>query len=78
MMTRHNGTCYSTKDLDTTSTLCSQFYKGDWWYTDCHSTNPNGLYLRGNHTSYAEGVNWHSFRGYYYSLKTFKIKLRKK
>ena len=80
MMAVHNGARFTTKDFDqdTYSTSCSQLYKGGWWYTDCYYANPNGLYLRGNHISYADRVNWRSFRGYYYSLKTFEMKLRKK
>ena len=79
MMGRINGARFSTKDFDqdTYSHSCAQSYKGGWWYKNCHAANPNGLYLRGNHTSYADGVNWHSFRGYYHSLKTFEMKLRK-
>ena len=75
-----SGARFSTRDFDqdTHPSSCSQSYKGGWWYTSCHSANPNGLYLRGNHTSYANGVNWYSFRGYYHSLKTFEMKLRKK
>ena len=80
MMAVHNGARFSTRDFDqdTSASSCSQSYKGGWWYTNCHSANPNGLYLRGNHASYANGVNWYSFRGFRYSLKTFEMKLRKK
>ena len=79
-MVVHRGARFSTRDFDqdTYPNSCSKLYKGGWWYTNCHATNPNGLYLRGNHTSYANGVNWRSFRGYRYSLKTFEMKLRKK
>ena len=71
---------FSAKDVDqdTYTDSCSQLYKGGWWYTGCHSANPNGLYLRGSHRSYANGVNWLSFRGYNYSLKKIDMKIRRK
>ena len=55
-------------DLDS-SRHCSQRFKGAWWYRKCHHSNLNGLYLNGSQVSYANGVNWLSFRGYHYSLK---------
>ena len=65
-------------DQDTHPGSCAQLFKGGWWYADCPSANPNGLYLRGEHTSFADGVNWYPFRGYNYSLKTISLKMRKK
>ena len=69
---------FSAKDFDqdTSDGFCSQLFKGGWWYVSCHGANPNGLYLKGNHSTYANGVNWHSFRGLYYSLKTIEMKLK--
>jgi len=55
---------------------CAVSFKGGWWYTACHAANPNGLYLNGSHTSYADGVNWNPFRGLHYSLKRIEMKLR--
>ena len=74
----HNGMMFSTKDRDNdlTGGSCAQGYKGAWWYNKCHHSNLNGLYLRGNHTSYADGVNWLHWRGHQYSLKKTEMKIR--
>jgi len=79
-LTGHNGYRFTTKDRDqdTYSGNCAELYKGGWWYSACHSTNINGLYLNGAHESYADGVNWYHWRGHHYSLKTTEIKIRKK
>ena len=72
---------FSTNDQDNdpdSSCHCSQLYKGAWWYQNCHSSNLNGLYLNGSQVSFADGVNWLSFRGYHYSLKRTEMKVRTK
>ncbi|XP_066940382.1 techylectin-5A-like [Macrobrachium rosenbergii] len=75
----HSGAKFSAKDVDNDANIpesCSVMYKGAWWYQGCHKSNLNGKYLSGNHTSYADGVNWHSWLGHYYSLKKTEMKIR--
>ena len=72
---------FSTNDQDNdlhNSLHCSQRYEGAWWYGSCHHSNLNGLYLNGSQVSYANGVNWLSFRGHHYSLKRTEMKVRTK
>eukprot|EP00112_Aurelia_sp_Birch-Aquarium-sp1_P026907 Seg985.4 transcript_id=Seg985.4/GoldUCD/mRNA.D3Y31 product="Fibrinogen C domain-containing protein 1" protein_id=Seg985.4/GoldUCD/D3Y31 len=72
---------FSTKDKDYDahpSQKCAQVYKGAWWYSECHTSNLNGRYLKGHYKSNAEGVCWRTFRGYYYSLKRTEIKIRQR
>ncbi|XP_066293837.1 microfibril-associated glycoprotein 4-like isoform X2 [Branchiostoma lanceolatum] len=77
-ISHHNGWAFSTKDRDYDHypTSCAQRFKGAWWYGDCHGSNLNGLYHAGSHTSYADGVNWSAWKGYYYSLKRTEMKIR--
>ncbi|XP_070563076.1 fibrinogen C domain-containing protein 1-like [Ptychodera flava] len=74
----HSKTPFSTaeRDNDQSQGNCASTYKGGWWYTDCHQSNLNGLYLEGEHSSYANGVNWLTFKGHNYSLKFTEMKIR--
>ncbi|PFX28054.1 Ryncolin-4 [Stylophora pistillata] len=74
----HRGYFFSTKDQDNDnwSGHCAVTFKGAWWYEDCHHSNLNGLYHRGKHSSYADGVNWRHWRGHYYSVKRAEMKIR--
>lgn len=73
----HNGFKFSTfdKDQDTHATNCAKSYLGGWWYKDCHSVNPNGLYAWGTST-FGVGINWESWKGYEYSLKAITMKIK--
>ena len=75
-----SGSAFSTKDRDNDDAenySCAKAYNGSWWYNACTWANLNALYLRGHHDSYANGVNWYVFRGFYYSLKTTEMKIRR-
>ncbi|KAG8181080.1 hypothetical protein JTE90_016593, partial [Oedothorax gibbosus] len=77
----HNNQKFSTKDQDHDTHAdvnCAQTFKGGWWYSACHASNLNGLYLRGKHESYADGVVWHSWKGHHESMDTVEIKIRPK
>ncbi|XP_069799820.1 ficolin-1-B-like isoform X2 [Dendropsophus ebraccatus] len=77
-LTYHKNNSFSTKDRDNdkASHNCAASYRGGWWYSSCHDSNLNGLYLRGNHSSYANGVNWLKGRGYHYSYRVSEMKFR--
>ena len=81
MTSQHNNQKFSTKDQENDNQKdqnCAQAYKGGWWYNTCHHSNLNGLYHRGKHESFADGVNWHSWKGYNESLEWTEIKVRPK
>ncbi|GFV89697.1 techylectin-5B [Trichonephila clavipes] len=77
---KHNNQKFSTKDRDNDSYTenCALHYKGGWWYGACHDANLNGLYLNGTHKTFADGINWDTFRGKYESLATTEMKIRPK
>ena len=75
-----NGQRFSTRDQDNDIAPrgnCAQWSKGAWWYRNCHTSNLNGLYHGGPHSSYADGVNWKTWKRYNYSLKFSEMKLRR-
>nr|XP_039259693.1 ficolin-2-like [Styela clava] len=75
----HNDQRFTTKDQDNDSYSrnCAVSFKGAWWYFKCHSSNLNGHYFKGGvHKSYADGVEWSSWKGVYYSLKVTEMKIR--
>ncbi|KAG9468215.1 hypothetical protein GDO78_023242 [Eleutherodactylus coqui] len=77
-LTYHNNCPFTTKDSDNDahSKNCATLYKGAWWYAGCHDSNLNGLYLKGQHSSDADGVNWKTGKGHNYSYKITEMKFR--
>lgn len=74
-----SGINFTTKDVDNDTYAtgnCAVSYKGAWWYTACHQSNLNGLYLDGDHTTYANGMNWRQGHGYHYSYKSTRMMFR--
>jgi len=76
--TSHNNFYFSTKDADNDiwPKNCAEAFKGAWWYSKCHSSNLNGYYYNGSHKSYADGIEWYAWTGYYYSLPFTEMKIK--
>ena len=72
------GAPFSTKDQDNDPDArhCAVTFKGGWWYTTCRLANLNSLYHLGPHESRADGINWRSWKGDYYSAKRSEMKIR--
>ncbi|ESO03072.1 hypothetical protein HELRODRAFT_80744, partial [Helobdella robusta] len=76
-LSQHDSGQFSTYDADhdTNNENCAAYFKGGWWYMNCHHSNLNGLYLRGNLESIGVGVSWSTFQGNQYSLKFTEMKM---
>ena len=78
-LTRQHNKPFSTKDQDNdqaSGSSCAVEFEGAWWYKACHASNLNGRYLKGNHSSFANGVNWRHWKGYHYSAKRAEMKTK--
>ncbi|KAF7461802.1 hypothetical protein GHT09_013990 [Marmota monax] len=77
-LTYHNNRFFSTKDQDNDISPfnCAEKYRGAWWHSQCHLSNLNGLYLKGHHETFANGVNWKTGKGYNYSYQMSEMKVR--
>ncbi|XP_022107429.1 ficolin-2-like [Acanthaster planci] len=77
-LSSYSNSPFTTKDRDNDSygPNCAVAFTGAWWYTSCHSSNLNGLYLSGETDVYAKGVVWRYWKGYYYSLKRTEMKIK--
>ncbi|CAC5407843.1 Fibrinogen-like protein A,Ryncolin-4,Angiopoietin-related protein 7,Ficolin-3,Ficolin-1-B,Techylectin-5A,Ficolin-2,Ryncolin-1,Tenascin-R,Fibrinogen-like protein 1,Angiopoietin-1,Tenascin-X,Fibrinogen C domain-containing protein 1-A,Tenascin-N,Ryncolin-3,Tenascin,Techylectin-like protein,Fibrinogen C domain-containing protein 1,Ryncolin-2,Techylectin-5B,Microfibril-associated glycoprotein 4,Ficolin-1-A,Ficolin-1,Fibrinogen C domain-containing protein 1-B,Angiopoietin-4 [Mytilus coruscus] len=56
---------------------CAVFFHGAWWHLRCTHSNLNGGYLAGEHQSFADGVNWFTWRGFHYSYKSTRMMIRR-
>ncbi len=74
----HDGYNFTTydQDNDTYSGNCATSFHGAWWYSACHGSNLNGKYLPGTHLSYADGMEWSTFRGQYEGMMETKMMIR--
>lgn len=74
----HRNMPFTTRDQDNDyrEYNCAIMFKGAWWYKGCHQSNLNGFYYGGQHSSFADGVNWSHWRGQRYSLKRTEMKIR--
>jgi len=75
----HSGQRFSTqdRDQDSHSSHCARGFLSGFWYRGCHSAHPNGIYLWGTDgTPIRIGVEWTSWKGYDYSLKSISMKIR--
>jgi hypothetical protein len=72
------GMQFSTYDNDNDGSTgsCAVVYKGAWWYANCHSSNLNGYYYGGPHSSYADGMDWYTWTGFYEGVTKSAMKVR--
>uniref|UniRef100_A0A8C2B8Q6 Microfibril associated protein 4 n=1 Tax=Cyprinus carpio TaxID=7962 RepID=A0A8C2B8Q6_CYPCA len=76
----HNRQKFSTfdKDQDSNKKNCAKEFLGAFWYSACHTTNPNGIYLWGeDDTYYAIGNVWESWRGKAVGMKSISMKIKR-
>lgn len=79
-LSMHSGRSFSTRDSDNDIFAgdCSHSYgQSGWWFSACHDGDLNGIYFTpGPVMTYADGVTWYPWRGFYFSLTSSKMMLR--
>ncbi|XP_062378815.1 fibrinogen-like protein 1 isoform X2 [Sardina pilchardus] len=56
---------------------CIRQDKSGWWFSRCHSGNLNGQYYNGPYQAVTDdGVVWHTWHGYWYSIKSVVMMIR--
>ncbi len=79
-LTSHNDLRFSTfdKDQDSSESNCAKLHLGAFWYANCLTTNPNGVYLWGEDPTHdGIGVVWHSWaENLDVSLKSISLKIK--
>ncbi|XP_055060023.2 microfibril-associated glycoprotein 4 [Misgurnus anguillicaudatus] len=77
----HNGMKFSTfdKDQDTYEASCARSYLGGFWYGNCHTANPNGVYLWGEDaTLFAIGNSWYTWKtSHAVGMKSIMMKIKR-
>ena len=71
-----NGMAFTTKDSDNDLNVnenCAQLTKAVWWFKNCLQGLLTGQY---SDTTEGEGIVWSSWKGFGYSLKSCKMKIR--
>ena len=79
-MSQHNQHQFTTMDSDNDvheTANCAEQYGGAWWYTACHSSNLNGRYYVQPYVQHGQGLNWLTFRGHDYSLRSVIMKVKR-
>ncbi|XP_073251470.1 angiopoietin-related protein 7-like [Porites lutea] len=76
----NNGVAFSTKDQDNdligSAPSCAQYWKGGWWFNNCHQAFLNGFYYKGSHSNSGGGVMWNKWKGNSYSAKRAEMKIK--
>ncbi|XP_038066389.1 microfibril-associated glycoprotein 4-like [Patiria miniata] len=73
------GRPFATRDRENDASElrnCARYYKGGWWFNNCYLAHLNGRHFPSGYVRYAKGVQWHTWKTEFYSLKTCSMKIR--